>query len=314
MNGKTPKLALGAWSWGTGNAGGDAVFGNHFSEEDLKPVFDKALECGLNLWDTAPVYGDGSSEKILGSFIRDIDRRDIIISTKFTPHIAGNSPNAAREMLEDSLKRLNTDHIDVYWIHNPNDVERWTPMLIPLAKDGLIKSIGVSNHNLAEIKRVQEILGAEGLRLSAVQNHYSLLHRSSERAGILRHCKENGITFYSYMVLEQGALTGKFDLDHPFPEGSSRAKTYNGMLTEIETLIAEMRHIGERHSASPAQIAIAWARSKGTLPIIGVTKVSQAEEAAKTAEIVLADEEISAVEELAERTGVSTLRGWEREM
>lgn len=314
MNGKTPKLALGAWSWGTGNAGGDAVFGNHFSEEDLKPVFDKALECGLNLWDTAPVYGDGSSEKILGSFIRDIDRRDIIISTKFTPHIAGNSPNAAREMLEGSLKRLNTDHIDVYWIHNPNDVERWTPMLIPLAKDGLIKSIGVSNHNLAEIKRVQEILGAEGLRLSAVQNHYSLLHRSSERAGILRHCKENGITFYSYMVLEQGALTGKFDLDHPFPKGSSRAKTYNGMLTEIETLIAEMRHIGERHSASPAQIAIAWARSKGTLPIIGVTKVSQAEEAAKTAEIVLADEEISAVEELAERTGVSTLRGWEREM
>lgn len=314
MNGKTPKLALGAWSWGTGNAGGDAVFGNHFSEEDLKPVFDKALECELNLWDTAPVYGDGSSEKILGSFIRDIDRRDIIISTKFTPHIAGNSPNAAREMLEGSLKRLNTDHIDVYWIHNPNDVERWTPMLIPLAKDGLIKSIGVSNHNLAEIKRVQEILGAEGLRLSAVQNHYSLLHRSSERAGILRHCKENGITFYSYMVLEQGALTGKFDLDHPFPEGSSRAKTYNGMLTEIETLIAEMRHIGERHSASPAQIAIAWARSKGTLPIIGVTKVSQAEEAAKTAEIVLADEEISAVEELAERTGVSTLRGWEREM
>lgn len=314
MNGKTPKLALGAWSWGTGNAGGDAVFGNHLSEEDLKPVFDKALEWGLNLWDTAPVYGDGSSEKILGSFIRDIDRRDIIISTKFTPHIAGNSPNAAREMLEGSLKRLNTDHIDVYWIHNPNDVERWTPMLIPLAKDGLIKSIGVSNHNLAEIKRVQEILGAEGLRLSAVQNHYSLLHRSSESAGILRHCKENGITFYSYMVLEQGALTGKFDLDHPFPEGSSRAKTYNGMLTEIETLIAEMRHIGERHSASPAQIAIAWARSKGTLPIIGVTKVSQAEEAAKTAEIVLADEEISAVEELADRTGVSTLRGWEREM
>lgn len=314
MNGKTPKLALGAWSWGTGNAGGDAVFGNHLSAEDLKPVFDKALECGLNLWDTAPVYGDGSSETILGSFIRNIDRRDIIISTKFTPHIAGNSPNAAREMLEGSLKRLNTDHIDVYWIHNPNDVERWTPMLIPLAKDGLIKSIGVSNHNLAEIKRVQEILGAEGLRLSAVQNHYSLLHRSSERAGILRHCKENGITFYSYMVLEQGALTGKFDLDHPFPEGSSRAKTYNGMLTEIETLIAEMRHIGERHSASPAQIAIAWVRSKGTLPIIGVTKVSQAEEAAKTAEIVLVDEEISAVEELADRTGVSTLRGWEREM
>lgn len=314
MNDKTPKLALGAWSWGTGNAGGDAVFGNHLSAEDLKPVFAKAMERGLNLWDTAPVYGDGSSETILGGFIRDMDRRDIIISTKFTPHIAGDSPSAARDMLEGSLGRLNTDYVDIYWIHNPNDVERFTPMLIPLAKEGLIKSIGVSNHNLAEIKRVREILGTEGLRLSAVQNHYSLLHRSSERAGILDYCRENKIAFFSYMVLEQGALTGKFDLAHPFPESSSRAKTYNGMLTELETLIAEMRRIGEHHGASPAQIAVAWARSKGTLPIIGVTKVGQAEEAAKTAEMVLAAEEISSLEELADQTGVSTLRGWEREM
>ncbi|MBD5384107.1 MAG: aldo/keto reductase [Ruminococcaceae bacterium] len=314
MNDSTPKLALGAWSWGVGNAGGDAVFGNHLSAEDLKPVFYKALECGLNLWDTAPVYGDGSSESILGGFIREVDRRDIIISTKFTPHIAGDSPNAAREMLEGSLGRLNTEYVDIYWIHNPNDVERWTPMLIPLAKEGVIKSIGVSNHNLSEIKRVREILGAEGLRLSAVQNHYSLLHRSSERAGILDYCKENGITFYSYMVLEQGALTGRFDRAHPFPEGSSRAKTYNGILSELETLIAEMRRVGERYGASPAQIAIAWARSKGTLPIIGVTKVSQAEEASRTAEIVLSAEEISVLEEFADKTGVSTLRGWEREM
>lgn len=314
MNIKTPKIALGAWSWGVGDAGGDTVFGNRLSADDLKPVFDKALECGLNLWDTAPVYGGGSSETILGSFIRNIDRRDIIVSTKFTPHIAGDSPNAAREMLEGSLKRLNTDHIDIYWVHNPDNIERWTPMLIPLAKEGLIKAIGVSNHNLAEIKRVREILAAEGLPLYAVQNHYSLLHRSSERAGILDYCKENGIAFYAYMVLEQGALTGKFDLAHPFPEGSSRAKTYNPILPELDALIAEMKRIGEHHAAAPAQIAAAWAVSKGTLPIIGVTKVSQAEEAAKTAEIALSPEETAVLEKLAEQTGVNTLRGWEREM
>lgn len=314
MNIKTPKIALGAWSWGVGDAGGDTVFGNRLSADDLKPVFDKALECGLNLWDTAPVYGGGSSETILGSFIRNIDRRDIIVSTKFTPHIAGDSPNAAREMLEGSLKRLNTDHIDIYWVHNPDNIERWTPMLIPLAKEGLIKTIGVSNHNLAEIKRVREILAAEGLPLYAVQNHYSLLHRSSERAGILDYCKENGIAFYAYMVLEQGALTGKFDLAHPFPEGSSRAKTYNPILPELDALIAEMKRIGEHHAAAPAQIAAAWAVSKGTLPIIGVTKVSQAEEAAKTAEIALSPEETAVLEKLAEQTGVNTLRGWEREM
>lgn len=314
MNIKTPKIALGAWSWGVGDAGGDTVFGNRLSADDLKPVFDKALECGLNLWDTAPVYGGGSSETILGSFIRNIDRRDIIVSTKFTPHIAGDSPNAAREMLEGSLKRLNADHIDIYWVHNPDNIERWTPMLIPLAKEGLIKAIGVSNHNLAEIKRVREILAAEGLPLYAVQNHYSLLHRSSERAGILDYCKENGIAFYAYMVLEQGALTGKFDLAHPFPEGSSRAKTYNPILPELDALIAEMKRIGEHHAAAPAQIAAAWAVSKGTLPIIGVTKVSQAEEAAKTAEIALSPEETAVLEKLAEQTGVNTLRGWEREM
>ena len=96
------------------------------------------------------------------------------------------------------------------------------PDLIPLAKSGQIKTIGVSNHNLVEIKRANEILAAEGLKISAVQNHYSLLHRSSERAGILDYCKENGITFYSYMVLEQGALTGRYHETNPFPEGTGR--------------------------------------------------------------------------------------------
>ncbi len=308
------EIALGAWSWGVGDTGGDKVFGNYLTAEDLKPVFDKAIECRLNIWDTAPVYGMGSSETILGEFIKNVNRDDVVISTKFTPQIAGNSPNAVREMLEGSLKRLNVDFIDVYWIHNPTDVERWTPELIPLAKEGLIRSVGVSNHNLAEIKRVGEILGAEGLKLSAVQNHYSLLHRSSERAGILDYCTSNGIAFYSYMVLEQGALTGKYDRAHPFPEGSSRAKSYNGILPELETLIGEMRRIGERHSAAPAQIAAAWAIAKGTLPIIGVTKVGQAEEAARTAKIILDKEEIALLEELAEKSNVKTLRGWEREM
>ena len=214
-----PEIALGAWSWGAGAAGGDQVFGNHLFEEELKPVFEKAVECGLNLWDTAAVYGEGTSERILGNFVKDVRRDSVILSTKFTPQIAGSSPDAMQEMIDGSKERLHTDVIDVYWIHNPMDVEKWTPDLIPLAKSGQIKTIGVSNHNLAEIKRANEILAAEGLKISAVQNHYSLLHRSSERAGILDYCKENGITFYSYMVLEQGALTGRYKETNPFPEG-----------------------------------------------------------------------------------------------
>lgn len=179
-----PNIALGAWSWGAGAAGGDQVFGNHLFEEDLKPVFEAAMEKGLNLWDTAAVYGEGTSERILGNFVKEAARGDVILSTKFTPQIASDSPDAMQEMLNGSKERLHVDMIDIYWIHNPMDVEKWTPKLIPLAKSGQIRTIGVSNHNLAEIKRVNEILNSEGLKISAVQNHYSLLHRSSEQAGI----------------------------------------------------------------------------------------------------------------------------------
>lgn len=235
MNKELPKIALGAWSWGAGAAGGDQVFGNHLFEKDLQPVFEKAMECGLTLWDTAAVYGEGSSERILGSFVKDIRREDVIISTKFTPQIASDSESAMQDMLNGSKERLHADVIDVYWIHNPMDVERWTPDLIPLAKSGQIKSIGVSNHNLEEIKRVNEILATEGLKISAVQNHFSLLHRSSERAGILDYCKENGINFYAYMVLEQGALTGRYNKEQPFPAGTGRGDSYNPHLAEIES-------------------------------------------------------------------------------
>ncbi len=314
MSTTIPKIALGAWSWGAGAAGGDQVFGNHLFEEELKPVFEKAMECGLNLWDTAAVYGEGTSERILGNFVKDVRRNSVILSTKFTPQIAGSSPDAMQEMIDGSKERLHTDVIDVYWIHNPMDTPKWTPDLIPLAKSGQIKTIGVSNHNLMEIKRANEILAAEGLKISAVQNHYSLLHRSSERAGILNYCKETGITFYSYMVLEQGALTGRYSEENPFPEGSGRAEAYNPHLKELTALIDELKIIGTRFDASPAQVATAWAIAKGTLPIIGVTKVRQVEEAAKAAQIVLTADEISRLERLGDETGVHTLREWEKEM
>jgi Predicted oxidoreductases (related to aryl-alcohol dehydrogenases) len=314
MNKILPKIALGAWSWGVGTAGGDQVFGNYLSADDLKPVFKKAIEHGLCLWDTAAVYGEGSSERILGNFVKGVSREDVILSTKFTPQIASASPDAMQEMIDGSKERLYTDIIDIYWIHNPMDVEKWTPDIIPLAKSGQIKAIGVSNHNLAEIKRADEILAAEGLKISAVQNHFSLLHRSSERAGILDYCKENGITFYSYMVLEQGALTGRYTEENPFPAGTGRGDSYNPHLKKLAALIHEMEIIGTHFDANPAQVATAWAIAKGTLPIIGVTKVHQVEEAAKATQIALTDDEIRRLEKLGDETGISTLREWEKEM
>lgn len=314
LNKELPKIALGAWAWGTGSVGGDQVFGLNLGEQDLKPVFEEAIKNKLNLWDTAAVYGMGASESILGEFVKYVNREDIIISTKFTPQIASNSENAVEEMLNESFKRLNTDYIDIYWIHNPADVEKWTPKLIPLAKSGKIKSIGVSNHNLEELKLANSILNKEGLQVSAVQNHYSLLNRSSETAGILEYCKQNDITFYAYMVLEQGALTGVYDSKNLFPEGSDRAKSYNPIFLKLDKLINKMREIANNYDATPSQIATAWAISKGTLPILGVTKVKHITDAIASININLSKDEIETLEKLADEANVSTIREWEKDM
>ncbi|MBE5102324.1 aldo/keto reductase [Priestia aryabhattai] len=313
QNEKIPPIALGTWSWGTGAAGGDEVFGNYLTETDLKQVFDAAMDAGFNLWDTAAVYGMNASENILGSFIKG--REDVLISTKFTPQMAGDNDNAVEELLDGSLNRLGVDHADIYWIHNPADVKRWTPKLIPLMKSGKVKHIGVSNHNLDEIKLAASILAEEGLQISAVQNHYSLLYRSSEEAGIIDYCNENNIVFFSYMVLEQGALTDKYNTKNPLPSDTRRGEAFNpNVLTKIESLIQVMREIGSRHNASTAQIATAWSIAKGTVPIIGVTKTSHIEDAIKAAEVNLTAQEILDLEEAAKETGVVIRGEWEKPM
>lgn len=311
---KLPSIVLGTWSWGTGAVGGDQVFGNHLTGDKLQFVFDAAMKNGLTAWDTATVYGMGASEDILGAFVKQYPREDVFISTKFTPQIAPQSSDPLEEMLEASLKRFNTDYVDMYWIHNPADVEKWTPGLIPLVKSGRVKHVGVSNHNLAQIKRAGEILSTEGIPLAAIQNHYSLLYRSSEKAGILEYCRENGIGFWAYMVLEQGALGGKYDTRHPLPEGSMRGDTYNPLLPQIEKLVEVLRTVGSKYALSPAQIALAWAIAKGTTPIIGVTKTTQVEDAVKASEIELSEDEINFIEHAADEAGVDTKGSWENPM
>ena len=305
-----PKVALGAWAWGN-----DGTFGGTLTAESLRPVFDTAMNAGLNLWDTAYVYGMGQSEKTLGALIRDLPRDSYLISDKFTPQCADpTAESAVTALYETSAKLLGTDYMDFYWIHNPMDAPKWTEKLIPLAKSGKIGNIGLSNHSLAEIKEAAAILEKEGLKISAIQNHYSLLNRSSETSGILDYCKENGITFFAYMVLEQGALSGKYDTKHPFPEDSDRGRTYNPMLPELEKLNAALKEIADQHGVSVAQLPVAWAIAKGTLPIIGVTKVNQVEDAVQAASLELSQDEIRAMETMGDQAGLNVIRYWEKEM
>lgn len=306
-----PKIALGAWAWGN-----DGTFGNNLTAESLKPIFDTAMENGLNLWDTAYAYGMGTSEKVLAGFLKGLPRESYLISDKFTPQCAdASSATAMKDMIEMQLGLMDLDRFDVYWIHNVSGAPKWTEELAKYfeGKDN-VPLLGVSNHNLAEIKQANEILKAHGLKLSAVQNHYSLINRSSEDSGILDYCKENDIHFFAYMVLEQGALSGKYDTKHPMPEGSARAETYNPVLDKLEILNGELKKLADKYGVGMPQIPVAWAIAKRTLPIIGVTKENQVLDAVKAANITLTDEEVSSLEKTADSLELNVIRFWEKEM
>ena len=306
-----PKIALGAWAWGN-----DGTFGNNFTAEQLRPIFDTAMKNGLNLWDTAFAYGMGTSEKVLAGFIKDLPRESYLISDKFTPQCAdASSLTAMKDMIEMQLGLMELDRFDVYWIHNVWGAPKWTEELAKYfeGKEN-VPIIGVSNHNLAEIKQADEILKAHGLKLGAVQNHYSLINRASEDSGILDYCKENDIHFFAYMVLEQGALSGKYDTAHPMPAGSARAETYNPVLDKLEVMNAELKKLAEKYSVGTAQIPVAWAIAKGTLPIIGVTKENQVEDAVRAANIALTAEEVAELEKVADSLELNVIRFWEKEM
>ncbi len=311
---KETKIALGTWAWGAGMFGGDAVFGSDTDENNLKPVFEAGMRSGLDLWDTATAYGMGESERILGHLAAAYKREDILISTKFTPQLAEVYDNSLTKMAEASLNRMGLDYIDMYWIHNPMDVERWTPGLIPLLESGKVRKVGVSNHNIKEIRRANAILCEAGFKVSAVQNHFSLLYRSSERGGVLDYCKENGIQFWAYMVLEQGALSGNYNEANPLPANSDRGQKYNPILGQLTALTGAMKEIGTKYGLSCSQVGIAWALSKGTMPIIGATKERHVLEAAQTMDTVLTLEEITYLESLADAAGIDTRGDWEHTM
>lgn len=311
---KIPPVALGTWAWGDSGEAGHGYFGSPLTRAGLEDIADKAHAAGFTLWDTAMVYGMGRSETVLGEVLKRYARSDYQLSTKFTPQAAGTGDDPVADMLEQSLVRLGTDYIDLYWIHNPADVARWTPYLIPLLKSGKVKHVGVSNHNLGEIEFANRILGEAGFRVEAIQNHYSLLYRGSENAGILDHCRHQGIPFFAYMVLEQGALSGKYSPENPLPEGSNRANAYNGMLSQLKALTDKLVSIGQSQGAAAPDVATAWAIAKGATPIIGVTRPDYVDGLARARTMTLSGNDIAELEALADAANVNTRGWWEQEM
>lgn len=308
---KMPKIALGAWAWGN-----DGTFGDGFTTDELRPIFDAAMDARLNLWDTAFAYGMGTSEKMLGSFLQGRDRGSYLVSDKLTPQcMDASSATPVADMFDMQLGLMGLDRFDVYWVHNTSDAPNWTRRLAEFFEgrdDAPV--IGVSNHNLTEVKEADAILREHDLRLGAVQNHFSLINRSSKDSGILQWCRDNDVVFFSYMVLEQGALSGKYDTAHPMPEDSARAAAYNPVLDKLEVLNAKLAEVADAHGVGVAQVPVAWAIAKGTLPIIGVTKPHHVTDAAAAAAVALTDAEVKELEELVDSLQINAIRFWEKVM
>lgn len=301
------EILIGTWAWGTGSNGSSMVFGNKQDPNVLKESFGKATGLGFTSWDTAAVYGMGTCETFLGGLIKD--RSDIFISTKFMPGKKYKNGELVKSF-EESMSRLGRGFADLFWIHVPHNLEKNIAEAIPLMKEGRIKSLGISNVSLDHIKTAENLLASEGLKLGAVQNHFSLLR--NDQQPIIDYCNSNGIRYYAYMVLEQGALSGHYSAKNHFPALSMRGFAFpKSKFRKIEGLLASMRELASKYNIDPSQIPILWVIGKGAVPIVGITKPSHAEKLAAAMSVSLTDDEIKRLSDEAAATGIRQQGIWE---
>lgn len=300
-------IMIGTWAWGTGSNGSSMIFGNKQDPAMLCQSFEKAVEYGFLRWDTASVYGMGTCESLLGELIEQ--RGDIFISTKFMPNKTYKNGALVRSF-EDSMARLKRSSADLFWIHVPHHLTENLKDALPLMKAGKIRSIGISNVSLAHIKEAEELLAEEGLTLSAVQNHFSLLR--NDQQPIIDYCNSRNIAYYAYMVLEQGALSGRYNAKEHFPTFSMRNFAFSKRkFQKIEGLLAKMKALADKYRIDPSQIPILWVMGKGASPIVGITKPSHAEKLAEAMQVRLTPEEIAMLEQEAALTGLRQQGIWE---
>ncbi len=282
------KIGLGTWQFGTEGWG----FGRDFTEQEALATVDRALALGINLIDTAEVYGDSRSEEIVGKALAG--RRDqVVLATKVLPrHLR------ARDLVracDESLRRLNTDHIDLYQIHWPDSYVPLSESLSSLAKlveQGKVRSVGVSNFPVPLLRAAADALPG---KIVSNQVRYNLLQRDIEKE-ILPYCREHEITVIAYSPLAQGLLTGKYDRNH-LPADKIRQQNplfREENLEQVFPVIDVVREIGKEHGATPAQVALRWVTQQdGVIAIPGAKRPAQVEENAGALEWSLSPDELA---------------------
>jgi aryl-alcohol dehydrogenase-like predicted oxidoreductase len=290
-----PQMGIGAWAWGDRLVWG---FGKEYAEAEVREAFDASLEAGINFFDTAEVYGQGRSEKLLGSFLAQTDQ-PVRIATKFMPFPWRLRKKDLHHALRRSLDRLGLERVGLYQIHFPMPVlpvERWAEALAEVVEAGLVEAVGVSNYSEAQMRRTYSVLARRGIPLASNQVDYSLLNRRVERSGLLKACRELNVTLIAYSPLAQGILTGKYTPENP-PGGVRGRRNSRTRLEQVQPLIGQLREIGQLNGGkTPSQVALNWCICKGTLPIPGAKNAKQALENAGALGWQLTEAEVAALD------------------
>jgi aryl-alcohol dehydrogenase-like predicted oxidoreductase len=299
---ETSAVGIGAWSWGDKWVWN---YGKGYTENDVREAYSATIASGIDLIDTAEMYGQGESERLLGGFLRVGGARPVV-ATKFAPLPWRLSRSRLIAALRRSLQRLGLGQVDLYQVHFPLpllSVVTWAEGLADAVEQGLTRAVGVSNYSADQMRRAHEVLAKRGIPLASNQVEYSLLARNPERNGVLEACRDLGISLIAYSPLGMGMLTGKY-VQGNAPAGM-RGRRYGKHLAEIQTLNGLLKEIGQAHGGkTPGQVAINWTMSKGALPIPGAKNARQAAENAGAMGWRLAADEVGALDAASERVSV----------
>jgi aryl-alcohol dehydrogenase-like predicted oxidoreductase len=291
------EMGLGAWQFG------DRVlwsFGQTHNEQDIHAAFETSLDAGIRFVDTAEVYGMGQSERFLGAMLKATDQ-PVLIASKFFPYPWRVHKWFMKNALKNSLERLGLERVDLYQIHWPGLVPPETLMnwMADLVKEGLVRTVGVSNFNPSQTVRAYTSLARKGVPLAANQVEYHLLDRTIEKNGLLERCRELGIRVIAYSPIAKGLLTGKYTPEK-LPPGP-RAVTAAATLQRIQPLLKLMTKIGQDHGGKTnAQVALNWCICKGTMPIPGAKNAAQAQQNAGALGWKLTPEEVAALDQASD--------------
>ena len=294
------EISLGSW----------LTYSGGVEREQAEQCVRRAFEVGINFLDTANVYGRGASEIFLGEVLKDVPRESYILATKLyfpmTEADSGLSRVQIHKQLNDSLKRLQTDYVDLYQCHRYDENTPLAETMIALTEvvqEGKARYIGFSEWNAAQIKAATQMTGVE--KFVSSQPQYSMLWREPE-AEVFPVCVANGIGQIVWSPLGQGVLTGKYKAGQPIPENSRAASdSMNGfidrLLTEpILNAVERLKPIAAGENLSMAQLALAWVLrdERVSSAIIGASRPEQVTDNAAASGVTLSEETLTAIDDI----------------